>query len=247
MTVDLYAAYEQVTVRRIIFPDAPTVRLAPVTRMVIAPADQPSKGIKVPYAPVEVNHSLGSDYADVGRAGKKPALVYTNTKRREMSFTLLVADKYRATIGVPSSPTQIFNADAITRTLASWAEGGVRLRVTYGSFETNTWRISDFSIKSVKRSQQATNNFAVAELSMTFQEVVDVKVGTGPVSGGVKPSPSKSTPAPKTRTYTVKSGDTLYKISIKYYGSGTKWRKIADANKIKDPKKLRVGQKLKIP
>jgi LysM repeat protein len=52
-----------------------------------------------------------------------------------------------------------------------------------------------------------------------------------------------------TKTYTVKSGDTLWKIAVKYYKNGTLWKKIYNANKdkISSPSKLRVGQKIKIP
>ncbi len=49
--------------------------------------------------------------------------------------------------------------------------------------------------------------------------------------------------------YTVKSGDTLSHIALKYYGSAgrTSYMKIAEANGISDPNKIRVGQVLKIP
>lgn len=49
--------------------------------------------------------------------------------------------------------------------------------------------------------------------------------------------------------YTVKSGDTLSHIALKYYGSAgrTSYMKIAEANGIADPNKIRVGQVLKIP
>lgn len=51
-------------------------------------------------------------------------------------------------------------------------------------------------------------------------------------------------------TYEVQSGDTLLSIAEQYYGDGTQWRRIYDANKDvigSDPDKLKVGMKLKIP
>lgn len=48
-------------------------------------------------------------------------------------------------------------------------------------------------------------------------------------------------------TYTVKAGDTLLEISKKYYGDEKKYKKIMDANDIKDPKRIQIGQVLKIP
>ena len=61
---------------------------------------------------------------------------------------------------------------------------------------------------------------------------------------------SKKTAAKKAdRTYVVKSGDTLFSISRKFYKSPKRWRQILEANRksIQDPKKLTVGQTLVIP
>jgi nucleoid-associated protein YgaU len=51
------------------------------------------------------------------------------------------------------------------------------------------------------------------------------------------------------QTYTVKSGDTLSKISKKMYGDSSKWNRIYNANKstVPNPNKLKVGTKLVIP
>ena len=77
------------------------------------------------------------------------------------------------------------------------------------------------------------------------------------------PAPEASTPEPEVafdqaseqeeetpgRTYTVESGDTLWAIAEKMYGSGGKYMKIFEANtKLLDsPDKIFPGQKLVIP
>jgi len=50
-------------------------------------------------------------------------------------------------------------------------------------------------------------------------------------------------------TYEVKSGDTLSKIAKQYYGDANRYMDIFNANKDKlsDPNKIQVGQKLTIP
>jgi LysM repeat protein len=57
-----------------------------------------------------------------------------------------------------------------------------------------------------------------------------------------------SLPVPA-RIYEVVSGDNLSKIAKKFYGDANKYTKIFEANKdqLKDPDKIKVGQKLKIP
>lgn len=51
------------------------------------------------------------------------------------------------------------------------------------------------------------------------------------------------------RTYTVKSGDTLSKISKEVYGNASDYNKIFEANrdKLSDPNKIYPGQELVIP
>ncbi|MBU1006330.1 MAG: LysM peptidoglycan-binding domain-containing protein [Candidatus Omnitrophica bacterium] len=64
-------------------------------------------------------------------------------------------------------------------------------------------------------------------------------------------SPAKKDKAVEksTRTYVVQKGDTLQKISDKVYGTTKNWKKIFNANKktLKDPNKIKLGQKLIIP
>ncbi len=57
-----------------------------------------------------------------------------------------------------------------------------------------------------------------------------------------------SLPVPA-KVYEVVGGDTLSKIAKKFYGDANKYMKIFEANKdqLKDPDKIKVGQKLKIP
>ena len=60
-----------------------------------------------------------------------------------------------------------------------------------------------------------------------------------------------STPKAKDakRTYTVKKGDSLWKIAKQYYGNGALYTKIYDANtnQVANPNLIKVGQKLIIP
>jgi len=59
-----------------------------------------------------------------------------------------------------------------------------------------------------------------------------------------------NSPAPKQETtYTVKKGDSLWNIAKKFYGDGSKYPKIYEANKdkISNPNLIYVGQVLTIP
>ena len=55
--------------------------------------------------------------------------------------------------------------------------------------------------------------------------------------------------SPEGQYYTVKSGDTLSKISKQFYGDANQYMKIFEANKpmLSNPDKIYPGQKLRIP
>jgi len=65
-------------------------------------------------------------------------------------------------------------------------------------------------------------------------------------SGQKKP---KAEASQKPSTYTVQEGDTLYKISERFYGSSRMWRRIREANKaiISTDGRVRTGQVLTLP
>jgi nucleoid-associated protein YgaU len=85
-----------------------------------------------------------------------------------------------------------------------------------------------------------------------------------PVPGSNKPAPMRPSQAlqaaapaaapaapapPESKTYVVVEGDTLTRISRKFYGTSGRWQDILNANRatLKDEKSLTVGSTLKIP
>lgn len=67
-----------------------------------------------------------------------------------------------------------------------------------------------------------------------------------PASTSPATSSNDDTPPPQ-QSYTVRSGDTLWAVAVKYYGDGTQYRKIAAANNIPYPDEIKVGMRLVIP
>jgi nucleoid-associated protein YgaU len=76
-------------------------------------------------------------------------------------------------------------------------------------------------------------------LDVTFQQIQDEDdyPGTNPTSGGVGGE----------RVWTVSEGDTLAWIAYKIYGDPSRWRLIADANRLTKVRQLTPGITLEIP
>jgi tetratricopeptide (TPR) repeat protein len=79
----------------------------------------------------------------------------------------------------------------------------------------------------------------------------------GPAGAVVRPVPTArpptttaaNSPATSNRRHVVAQGETLYKIAQRYYGSGSKWPQILEANRdvLKNENAVRPGMELRIP
>lgn len=102
--------------------------------------------------------------------------------------------------------------------------------ITWG---TNTWWGTDRNGHDSLLRQDAVVNLMqhIAGDRAAFSKAKPTRVG-----GKVWP-----------KHYVVKKGDTCGKIAAKFYGNSKKWKLIANANNIRDPKQIKVGRTLTIP
>ncbi|HEY6189924.1 MAG TPA: LysM peptidoglycan-binding domain-containing protein [Pyrinomonadaceae bacterium] len=101
-------------------------------------------------------------------------------------------------------------------------------------------------IKGVAPSEDAKNKFwdQIKLVNPNMDDITaDIRVDESRAQGATVGGGSGG------ETYTVKSGDTLSKISKQYYGDAGEYMRIFYANrdKLKDPNMIQVGQQLTIP
>lgn len=126
----------------------------------------------------------------------------------------------------------------VTRQISSngYSHNATLIRTNFGS-----------SLKVTTDVSQKT--YSTKEAGAGSSSGGDVESNSGS-SGGVGKSVSSSASAKDAgRTYTVKKGDSLWKIAKQFYGNGSKYTKIYDANtkKIANPNLIYVGQVFLIP
>ncbi len=107
------------------------------------------------------------------------------------------------------------------------------------------------------RSPGEATNVAASVNAIGLIDYHGVYDGVTDPTGGIRPAmwiSTEDTPAepetpvePAEETYTVAAGDCLWNIAKKCYGSGALYTKIVEANGIKNPDLIYVGQKLIIP
>jgi nucleoid-associated protein YgaU len=100
-------------------------------------------------------------------------------------------------------------------------------------------------MKGTAPSQQAAN--AVWDAIKKINPRMDDIIADFPIDSNLQ---TASGPQPGSgRTYKVKPGDTLSKISQQFFGDPNQYHRIFEANrdKLNDPNKIQVGQELRIP
>ena len=248
-----FQTIDRVSIRRLISDRLALLQQpARAARLIITGEAVGSVPVYIPYAPPNVEHSdLGGEYVTVNRPGLPDTTAYVSTKVPRMSMSLLITDKVVANPaqGQGTYATYVTGLSVI-KALQAYTSSGSRVRVTYGEFESGLWYIDSMSMATVRRDP-LTDEITQANVDLTFIKSSDVVDGTGPVTGGVKPpAPTAATPPPQqtsARYYTFKKGDTLWGVSVMFYGTGTKWRMIADANGITNPNTIPVGKVVRVP
>jgi len=103
-------------------------------------------------------------------------------------------------------------------------------------------------LKSVKEDLAKLDEEATAK-PVAAKPKPKATVGASSVDQLLTSRKGKDTTTLRPETYTVQDGDTLFKISHRFYGSSRMWRQIQDANKgiIPADGRVRAGQVLKLP
>jgi len=92
-----------------------------------------------------------------------------------------------------------------------------------------------------------------AEESAEAQAEAPATPETAPTEATPPATAPAETPAPaaetssSAQTHTVARGESLWKIAEAVYGDGAMWTKIAEANALRNPNLLTVGQELELP
>lgn len=186
----------------------------------------------VPYAPTTSTHGgIAPEFVTVPRGGRKPLLLQAAESLETMSFELILGH---------FDPQQSCAPDL--NRLRELADSGARMRAKLDDAASHgQWRMTSFDYQVLGR-QHGTNQPTRAVCNVTFTRVSDPVVSVGPVSGGAKGGKGK-----RPKFYKWKKGDKLVEIAKRFYGDTKAWRKIADANKIKHPNRIKPGTRIRLP
>lgn len=132
--------------------------------------------------------------------------------------------------------------------LLSWKSSGKPVRLIITGTKINF----QVTIETLKYGEQDGTGDVYYDLPLKEYRAVEIKktkLKEKKKTTKKKSKPKRPAAKPKTKTYTVKSGDCLWNIAKRFYGNGAQYTKIYNANrgKIKNPNLIYPGQVLTIP
>lgn len=225
--------------------------------------------VTLPFGP-RVTSQTGYTVAhsELERAGRKPLLRASSVPLRTLSFS--------ATLAFPDPTVSVERIiDGLKAIAESGQRLSIAYGPGERGVWRMTALVIDGALRQpgTNAITRATASITLTEASDAVVKVGPVTGGSGGGAGAPKgkpanPSapPARTSPTPaaprggnpapvvapaptssRGRAYTVRPGDTLSSIAAVQMGSASLWRRLAEANNIRDPRALRVGQRLVIP
>lgn len=179
-----------------------------------------TREIRIPWLPEEIPFETGETiFATYDIMSRGEVAVPTGTGLATVSWKSTFPGKNRTDKSMLRGKWQ--DPKVYQQILEDWQEKGTSLNVLVTGFPINL----DVVVK--KFDPTPTGGFGDVDYEIVLIEAREITI-----SSKKEPDPPKR-PATKSDTYTVKSGDSLWKIAAmdKHYGKGSMWTKIYDANK----------------
>lgn len=184
------------------------------------------------FAPKEITYSgFEGTYQEALRPDRQPLIRRDGTNLRKMSMEIFVGNE-----NIENPITYQL------KQLERLAETRRPLVVDYDPHTRGFWHITTLDYTSEERTKADSNEITRATVTIEFTEVA------GPTMFTLNRR-TKIIGTERPKSLKVKKGQTLAQIAKKYYGSTSPLiiKAIAKANKIKNPKHIKPGQKLKLP
>lgn len=188
--------------------------------------------LELPVNPQTVSVSRGVKVNTVNIIGLGDVFLPGDEEAITLSFSTFIPDTGSRFFQFGS---RLKNQNAVIALLEKWITGKKVVQCCIGSYLNKQFYVT----KLEKQIREGTKDVNVTITLSEYRQLVVKK----PQSSGNK----KGDDDGKITYYVVKKGDTLWELAKKYYGSGTKWKVIADKNGVKNPRNLQIGTKLIIP
>lgn len=128
--------------------------------------------------------------------------------------------------------------EAVLALLRRWQDSGDPVRFILSESDINDAFLIEDVTETLREGDKDTG------LTLSLREYKFKSALAGLAGGGG--APVRADERPPRKTHTVARGDTLWEIACRYYGSGNRWKELAERNGVTDPRKLQIGTVLEL-
>lgn len=179
-----------------------------------------TRQIRVPWLPDQIQFNIGAvETATYKIIDTGDVAVPTGTGLATFKWESVWPGQYRTDKslqrGTWQDPSKYHNI------MEDWNKKGTKLSLIVTGYPIN----KNVYLKTYETV--AAGGFGDIAYNVEFEEDRDITITSTKVQAPTKRPSSTSS----TTSYTIKSGDTLWGIATKFYGAGSKWQTIYNANK----------------
>ena len=204
------------------------------------------KKVQFPIAPSELTITVNGRNETVDLINEGEVNVLKSPGLTEVSFKALIPQVTKYPFAVNSEPIDTFTnflnemleqkkafQFVVVRTAGTKLLFDTNLKVSCEGYSLNESADNCFDVE-LDISLKQYREYGVKTITLVTVETtkkVDTTVETEQTVQASTNEEKRETEKPKGKIHTVKKGDCLWKISKKYYGKGSKWKTIYNANK----------------
>ena len=195
---------------------------------------------KVLFNPTEYTFEDSSKWQDQQGNRRRPEMQYTGGERKRLSMELFY-DTYEAKEDVRLYTGKLQQLLVVTTDGGNNGKRPPIVELSWGQAQSNVGFPFKCVLESLKQQFTLFNSDGMpvrAKVSVSFKEY------ELPKEEQQREPRRSSYPA---QTYTVREGETLSGIAAAVWNDPSKWRVLADANEISNPRVLEPGQALIVP
>jgi hypothetical protein len=201
-----------------------------------------TKRIKCLFNPETIAITAGNSWTGDPASGQPaPTLVFGGQQSGTMTFSL-VFDTTDDGDPVTKYTSKLLKKMEIDPDLPGSNEDDNNGRPPYVEFHWGKLK----SFKAMIEKADITFDFFSSEGEPLRARVTLSLKQFEPDGAFLRQNPTSGTPRPH-RMHRIQRGETLDRISARYYGDSTRWRLLAAANSIEDPLAIRPGSLITIP
>lgn len=176
-----------------------------------------------PVVPEKIKYGTATKFQEYDIINKGPVKVPSGTDVTTIGWESFFPGQKIMSLPFVNTETKKKTASEIHKQLETWKDSGAKLKLNISG--------TPFSFDVYIDKYEATIQDAYESIYYSIEFVKAITITVATTSAKKQTTTQRSTKTTSQKKHTVKSGDCLWNIAKKYYGDGTKWTKIYEANK----------------